>query len=83
MNDFPCEPMNGGCRALAKAVGELQNDKASKKWVDEQMREAREERSDIKDSIESMKAWLMATCVSALLAIVIMLGRTLFSILGK
>ncbi len=34
MDDFPCNPMDGGCKALERVRGELTNEKASKNYVD-------------------------------------------------
>ena len=74
--DFPCDPMDGGCRALVEAIGELRNEKAGKKYVDEQM-------DKVNQKLDRMTKWLMATCVSTLTAIMLMLAKFALSLLAR
>jgi len=73
--EFPCDPMGGGCKALEAVKGALLNEKASKKYVDEQMEK-------LTKKLDRMTFWLICTCVSTLTAIMLMLARFALSLLG-
>lgn len=71
-----CDPLKGGCKALSDVRGELKSEKASTKWVDEQMEKVHEK-------LDRMIYWLIGTCVSVLVGIVLMLGRFILSLLSE
>ena len=73
-NGPQCDPMGGGCKALADVRGELNSEKAGKQWVDEQVEK-------VNEKLDRMIYWLIGTCVSVLVGIVLLLGQFVLSLL--
>ena len=72
-NGAQCDPMHGGCKALSDLRGELQNNKASKDYVDVKMKE-------FEKKLDNMKTWLVSTCVSVLAGIILTILRFALSL---
>ena len=91
-----CNPLNGGCRALAKAVGDLRNEKASKDFVDARLREIEDEMKEHVEKLgtkieateealcaklDTLRSWCIGIVVTFLLTAVGILGRLALDLL--